>query len=473
VHPPRFRGAFEVTSHEQSHPAVSLIGAVYLAASILLFLGCAARAQSGLAYQDGLLVRAAVVGSELELSWRFLHPMTVPLDAVTVAVNGRPLGLPRIRPYPQPGDLTLLAFLLDISDPARAEEIASNTSLLLGALGVLKPHHRAGIIVYGADADLLVAQSKNADDLVNAILDIVPRDEKVNRDEAIMKAIVALGNLPAARRALFVLTDGHTDSAVRTNDVIRLAVEHGVTITFVVANAAGVRSIDPESVIVMAIGSGGDVITRDEQATFVADPFTIVDSGAEVIFPLAGSFRLPWETGLNATVRLTYGAKALELNVPVNLPAAGPKQIIDGVAGSPVLLGVGMAVFALLLLFAVLIVRRWRKRAKAARPKEILRETRPAVRAMLQNTADGSAYPLQAAEIRLGRGSSNDVVLSDETGSRLHALLRSDGDGYAIENMSEVNGTVVNGALVDKASLANGDLITLGKTTFRFVVVRN
>jgi pSer/pThr/pTyr-binding forkhead associated (FHA) protein len=37
--------------------------------------------------------------------------------------------------------------------------------------------------------------------------------------------------------------------------------------------------------------------------------------------------------------------------------------------------------------------------------------------------------------------------------------------------MSDINGTAVNGALVDKAPLANGDLITLGKTTFRFVLV--
>lgn len=442
-----------------------------LLAAVMLLLPWTARAQSGLGYQSGLLARAEVEGSDLILRWRFLRPLAAPLDAVTADVSGRPLGLPQIRPYPQPGDLTLLAFMLDTSDSARAEEITANSALLLGLLTHLRPHQNAGIITFSADADILVAQSNKADDLMNAVLDLAPEGDKVSRDEAIMKAIAALGGLPATRRALFVLSDGHTDSAMRINDVIKLAAEHGVTITFVVANAAGVRPIDVESVFAIAAGSGGDVVTRDDIATFVADPFAIVDSGAEVTFPLAGLFRLPWETALSATVRMVYGANTLELKVPLDLPAASLKQMVNYIVGSPVLLGGGMAVLVLLLLFAALVVRRRRRSANAARPKVISGVRRQAVRVMLQNTEDGSAYPLQAAEIRMGRGSSNDIVLSDETVSRLHALLRSSGDGYAIENMSDVNGTAVNGALVDKAPLTNGDLIRLGKTTFRFVLV--
>jgi hypothetical protein len=463
-----------MTSIDRRIPArfASLIAALLLTWLATVYPICAL-AQSVLASQDGILARAEIVGSDLILRWRFLEPLAVPLDAATVEINGRPVGLPQIRSYPQPGDQSLFAFLVDVGGLARAAEISNNISLLLGLVGKLRPHDRAGIITYDADAVLLVPQSGYPNDLINSVLDISPQGDKSNRDEALLKAIAMLGELPAARRALFVFTDGHSDSVAKAEDVIQRALQFGVTVTFVVANASGARSIDPNTVFAIAVGSGGDLVTRADLAKFVADPFAIIDSGAEVIFPLAGSFRLPWETGLNATVRLTYGAKALELEVPVNLPAAGPKQIMDNVVGSPVLLGVGMAAFALLLPFVAFIVRRQRKSARAARPKDVSGERRPAVRAMLQNTADGSAYPLQATVIRLGRGSSNDVVLSDETGSRLHALLRSDGEGYAIENMSDVNGTVVNGAVVDKASLVNGDLITLGKTTFRFVVVHS
>jgi hypothetical protein len=432
-----------------------------------------ARAQGVVASQDGILARAEIVESDLVLRWRFLEPLAVPLDSATAEINGRPIGLPQIRPYPQPGDQSLFAFLLDVGDQARSAEISNNNSVLLGLLGKLKPHDHAGIITYNTDAVLLVPQSGNPDDLINSVLDIAPQADKSNRDEALLKAIAMLGELPATRRALFVLTDGHTDSAAQAEDVIQHALQFGITVTFVVANATGARSIDPNSVFAIAIGSGGDVITRADLAKFAEDPFAIIDSGAEVIFPLASSFRLPWETGLNATIRLAYGAKALELKVPVDLPSASPKQMMGYVAGSPVLFGAGMAGFVLFLLLMVLIVRHRRRSANAARLKVISGVRRQAVRVMLQNTEDGSAYPLQAAEIRVGRGGSNDIVLSDETASRLHALLRSSGDGYAIENMSDVNGTVVNGALVDKASLANGDLITLGKTTLRFVVVRN
>lgn len=453
-----------------SHKFSNRIPALLLAWLVVIFPICA-WAQGIVAAQDGILARAEIVGTDLVLRWRFLEPLAVPLDAATAEINGRPLGLPQIRPYPQPGDQSLFAFLVDVGDQARAAEISNNNSVVLGLLGKLKPHDRAGIITYNADAVLLVPQSRNADDLINSVLDITAQGDKSSRDEALLKAIAMLGELPASRRALFVFTDGHTDSATLAKDVIQHALQFGVTVTFVVANATGARSIDPNSVFAIAVGSGGDVITRADLDKFASDPFAMIDSGAEVIFPLAGSFRLPWETRLNATTRLAYGAKALELKVPVDLPAAGPKQIIGYAAGSPILLGVGTALLVLFLLFAVLIVRRRRSSAKASRPKTISGERRAAIRILLQNTEDGSAFPLQAAEIRLGRDTSNDIVLSDETVSRLHALLRSNDDGYFIENMSDVNGTAVNGARVDKAPLANGDLITVGKTTLRFVLV--
>jgi hypothetical protein len=326
-----------------------------------------ARAQGISASQDGILARAEIVGSDLALRWRFLEPLAVPLDSVTAEINGRPVGLPQIRPYPQPEDQSLLAFLVDVGGQARAAEISNNKSVLLGLLGKLKPHDRATIITYSADAVLLVPQSGNPDDLANSVLDISRQGDKSNRDEVLLKAIAVLGELPAARRALFVLTDGHSDSAANADGVVQQALQFGVTITFVIANAAGARSVEPDSVFAIAIGSGGSVITHADVAEFVADPFAIINSGAEATFPLAGSFRLPWETGLNATVRLAYGPKALELKVPVNLPAASPKQIISHFAGSMIALGVGAAALTLLVLFAVLIVRH--RRAKAARPK--------------------------------------------------------------------------------------------------------
>jgi pSer/pThr/pTyr-binding forkhead associated (FHA) protein len=92
------------------------------------------------------------------------------------------------------------------------------------------------------------------------------------------------------------------------------------------------------------------------------------------------------------------------------------------------------------------------------------------VLAVLQNIDDGTSYPVQSPVAEIGRASTNDVVLSDETVSRLHAVLVQNGDGtFSIENRSELNGTQLNHQEIGAATvLSNGDLITVGTKTLRF-----
>lgn len=73
-------------------------------------------------------------------------------------------------------------------------------------------------------------------------------------------------------------------------------------------------------------------------------------------------------------------------------------------------------------------------------------------------------------KIAIGRDAGNDIVLSDDPlVSRRHAAIERDGDGrYYLYDSNSRNGTFVNGlrlAKGTKASLAEGDVITLGKTT--------
>jgi hypothetical protein len=69
----------------------------------------------------------------------------------------------------------------------------------------------------------------------------------------------------------------------------------------------------------------------------------------------------------------------------------------------------------------------------------------------------------------IGRGLDNDVVLTDIAVSRKHFDLRNDGGSWVIVDRGSGNGTVVNGNLEDNPfMLANGDVIEIGNTTFRF-----
>jgi len=58
-----------------------------------------------------------------------------------------------------------------------------------------------------------------------------------------------------------------------------------------------------------------------------------------------------------------------------------------------------------------------------------------------------------------------DVVLSDASLSRLHAMVFSDGENVAILDLVSKNGTYVNGQEVESRMLKSGDVIELGDTT--------
>lgn len=72
-------------------------------------------------------------------------------------------------------------------------------------------------------------------------------------------------------------------------------------------------------------------------------------------------------------------------------------------------------------------------------------------------------------KITIGRDASNDIVLADDPlVSRRHAAFERESDGvYYIYDANSRNGTYVNGQplpMGTKASLHEGDVITVGKT---------
>ncbi len=69
----------------------------------------------------------------------------------------------------------------------------------------------------------------------------------------------------------------------------------------------------------------------------------------------------------------------------------------------------------------------------------------------------------------IGRAIDNDVVLTDISVSRKHFDLRFEDGAWVIVDRGSGNGTVVNGNLEDNPfMLANGDVIEIGNTAFRF-----
>jgi ABC transport system ATP-binding/permease protein len=76
---------------------------------------------------------------------------------------------------------------------------------------------------------------------------------------------------------------------------------------------------------------------------------------------------------------------------------------------------------------------------------------------------------LPTRQLRIGRASDNDVVVSDLSVSRYHAELRRTTRGYEIVDAASHNGTYLNGQRITSAPVTETDLIGIGPATFRLV----
>jgi pSer/pThr/pTyr-binding forkhead associated (FHA) protein len=79
-------------------------------------------------------------------------------------------------------------------------------------------------------------------------------------------------------------------------------------------------------------------------------------------------------------------------------------------------------------------------------------------------TRDGAVRTvwLSRPTCTIGRGSANDLVLSDPAVSRRHAVLHWDGSRLQIDDLGSSNGLLVNGHRAESATLEDGDSIAIG-----------
>lgn len=93
-------------------------------------------------------------------------------------------------------------------------------------------------------------------------------------------------------------------------------------------------------------------------------------------------------------------------------------------------------------------------------------QSEPVARIELVRGDDVSTIEMHAGEtFRIGRSSSNDIVLPDAKVSRFHAVLSASHAGVVLSDLSSLNGTLVNGRrIVAPVNLAGEDKIFIGDT---------
>jgi transcriptional regulator with PAS, ATPase and Fis domain len=80
----------------------------------------------------------------------------------------------------------------------------------------------------------------------------------------------------------------------------------------------------------------------------------------------------------------------------------------------------------------------------------------------------GKEIVLHKPLVTLGTLSENDLVLTDPTVSRSHAVIEEKADGYVLRDLNSTNGTFLEGVRIREGYLAAGSLIRLGQTELAF-----
>ncbi|HCF61273.1 MAG TPA: GGDEF domain-containing protein [Myxococcales bacterium] len=86
----------------------------------------------------------------------------------------------------------------------------------------------------------------------------------------------------------------------------------------------------------------------------------------------------------------------------------------------------------------------------------------------------GRKHDLEQEVTVIGRSSSCDIQIDQDSISRQHARIAHEDKGVSVSDMGSTNGTFVNDELVEGAQqLRNGDLIKIGRTIFKYIAGGN
>jgi predicted nucleic acid-binding Zn-ribbon protein len=92
------------------------------------------------------------------------------------------------------------------------------------------------------------------------------------------------------------------------------------------------------------------------------------------------------------------------------------------------------------------------------------------MRLLVRSEGDTGIVHLLRRTTTIGRTPDNDVCIDAEFISRHHAVVLVAASGTVLEDLNSTNGVYVNGVRVSRQQLAEGDLVTIGKTGFRYIL---
>jgi transcriptional regulator with GAF, ATPase, and Fis domain len=87
---------------------------------------------------------------------------------------------------------------------------------------------------------------------------------------------------------------------------------------------------------------------------------------------------------------------------------------------------------------------------------------------VLSGPERGSEHLISSDVIRVGKAAENDLVVTDDTVSRVHFEIVRDAKGYLLRDLKSTNGTFLDGAEIKEAYIRAGSVISAGAAELKF-----
>jgi hypothetical protein len=107
--------------------------------------------------------------------------------------------------------------------------------------------------------------------------------------------------------------------------------------------------------------------------------------------------------------------------------------------------------------------------APSAEPKPSVPASDSPVLVVRKGPQPGERFFVDRSRLTVGRDPESDIFLNDMTVSRTHAIIECEANAVTVKDAGSLNGTYVNGEIVESATLVDGDALQIG--TFQMVFI--
>lgn len=458
--------------------------------------------------------------TSLSCDFRLTEPRQ--LEELAFTANGEVLKGTEFQAFSDGDEKSAWLYLIDRSNPRRAQTVARNVDLVRGQLRNISPKRLIGVATFASDLTIVMPPASNHDGTETKLSSIVADGAATEYFANALEAIKILDGVDAERKVLVIMSDGKAeDTAYSREDVVKAASDNNVTIIGLGFAESATETPALQEIERLAEETNGyyaSVVGAEAfSSEFLSSLPRYIENGGTITAPVEGLSGLV-EAGLSVTVvggQIFTTKETVDLGeaAPVEEPEAEPVPLPliakiyaifggeDGKAAQwanvnrPLAwaLLIALAAVILGLIYALAFRKTDDEPTEIGLPPEDFEDAYPEddtetffeeeddstrVVDAVETAAsyfevvgsEDTKFEITAQSVSIGRHTDNDIQLSNDSVHRHHAHFHVSPQGTpTIHDLNTTNGVYINGEKKDKAELKSGDVVEFGEVRLRFV----